>query len=97
MRLGRCHHVSKADALSLKDVKAGILQLYVDPSTGAGSHCSFIQHTSAGVRRCASRTPACSRLQLSINENYDSDVRRDMDMALDTMVPESLPWRHTDE
>ncbi|THG98383.1 hypothetical protein EW026_g3804 [Hermanssonia centrifuga] len=42
----------------------------------------FIQHTSAA---------------LTINENYDSDVRRDMDMALDNIVPESLNWRHTDE
>jgi secondary thiamine-phosphate synthase enzyme len=42
----------------------------------------FIQHTSAA---------------LSINENFDSDVRRDMDMALDTIVPETLEWRHTDE
>ncbi|KAJ3514373.1 hypothetical protein NLJ89_g2412 [Agrocybe chaxingu] len=40
------------------------------------------QHTSAG---------------LTVNENYDKDVRRDMDMALDTIVPESLNWRHTDE
>ncbi|KAH8835152.1 hypothetical protein DL96DRAFT_27397 [Flagelloscypha sp. PMI_526] len=30
-------------------------------------------------------------------ENFDSDVRRDMDMALDSIVPESLAWRHTDE
>ncbi|MBW0466223.1 hypothetical protein O181_005938 [Austropuccinia psidii MF-1] len=42
----------------------------------------FIQHTSAA---------------LSINENYDSDVRKDMDMALDHIVPEDLKWRHTDE
>ncbi|OCH95806.1 hypothetical protein OBBRIDRAFT_767113 [Obba rivulosa] len=42
----------------------------------------FIQHTSAA---------------LTINENYDSDVRRDMDMALDRIVPESLPWLHNDE
>ncbi|KAF9460801.1 hypothetical protein BDZ94DRAFT_872886 [Collybia nuda] len=42
----------------------------------------FIQHTSAA---------------LTINENYDQDVRRDMDMALDTIVPETLNWRHTDE
>ncbi|EKM61147.1 uncharacterized protein PHACADRAFT_247549 [Phanerochaete carnosa HHB-10118-sp] len=42
----------------------------------------FIQHTSAA---------------LTINENFDSDVRRDMDMALDNIVPESLNWRHTDE
>ncbi|KAI0800878.1 hypothetical protein C8Q74DRAFT_1239165 [Fomes fomentarius] len=42
----------------------------------------FIQHTSAA---------------LTINENYDKDVRRDMDMALDNIVPENLNWRHTDE
>ncbi|KAI0721237.1 hypothetical protein C8T65DRAFT_631093 [Cerioporus squamosus] len=42
----------------------------------------FIQHTSAA---------------LTINENFDKDVRRDMDMALDKIVPESLNWRHTDE
>jgi len=32
-----------------------------------------------------------------VNENYDRDVRKDMDMALDRIVPESLPWLHTDE
>lgn len=42
----------------------------------------FILHTSAA---------------LSLNENVDPDVRRDLDMALDHVVPESLPWRHTDE
>ncbi|KII93557.1 hypothetical protein PLICRDRAFT_35783 [Plicaturopsis crispa FD-325 SS-3] len=42
----------------------------------------FIQHTSAA---------------LTINENFDKDVRRDMDMALDIIVPENLKWIHTDE
>ncbi|KAH8102435.1 hypothetical protein BXZ70DRAFT_928564 [Cristinia sonorae] len=42
----------------------------------------FIQHTSAA---------------LTINENYDPDVRTDMNMALDKVVPESLNWLHTDE
>ncbi|KIS71116.1 uncharacterized protein UMAG_11851 [Mycosarcoma maydis] len=42
----------------------------------------FIQHTSAA---------------LTLNENFDRDVRTDMDMALDRVVPESLPWKHTDE
>ncbi|KAK7694815.1 hypothetical protein QCA50_002003 [Cerrena zonata] len=42
----------------------------------------FIQHTSAA---------------LTINENFDRDVRTDMDMALDNIVPESLDWLHTDE
>ncbi|KAL1738643.1 hypothetical protein HDZ31DRAFT_50669 [Schizophyllum fasciatum] len=34
---------------------------------------------------------------LTLNENYDPDVRTDMDMALDHVVPESLNWVHTDE
>ncbi|KAJ1032568.1 hypothetical protein NDA16_000591 [Ustilago loliicola] len=42
----------------------------------------FIKHTSAG---------------LTLNENFDKDVKTDMDMALDRIVPESLPWKHTDE
>ncbi|KAK0233142.1 hypothetical protein IW262DRAFT_1328944 [Armillaria fumosa] len=42
----------------------------------------FIKHTS-----CA----------LTLNENWDKDVRKDMDMALDHVVPESLNWLHTDE
>ncbi|KIJ45634.1 hypothetical protein M422DRAFT_29746 [Sphaerobolus stellatus SS14] len=42
----------------------------------------FIQHTSAA---------------LTINENYDPGVRKDMSMALDKIVPESMPWLHTDE
>jgi len=42
----------------------------------------FIQHTSAA---------------LTVNENYDTDVRTDMDMALDNIVPENLNWQHTDE
>lgn len=48
----------------------------------AGILTLFIQHTSAA---------------LSLNENFDKDVRSDMDMALDKVVPESLPWKHTDE
>jgi len=48
----------------------------------AGMLFLFIQHTSAA---------------LTINENYDPDVRKDMDMALDKIVPEDLDWLHTDE
>ena len=34
---------------------------------------------------------------LMLNENADPDVRRDMDMGLDKIVPETLPYIHTDE
>jgi len=68
-----CHLVTE-EVLSqiqpgLKDVKAGMLFL-------------FIQHTSAA---------------LTVNENFDPDVRKDMNMALDHVVPEKLAWIHTDE
>ena len=42
----------------------------------------FIQHTSAS---------------LTINENADADVLRDLGMALDRLAPESWPYRHTCE
>lgn len=32
-----------------------------------------------------------------LNENADPDVRRDMDMGLDKIVPETLPYIHTME
>jgi secondary thiamine-phosphate synthase enzyme len=42
----------------------------------------FIQHTSAS---------------LTINENADPDVRLDMEMAANHLVPESWPYLHTVE
>lgn len=42
----------------------------------------FIQHTSAS---------------LSVNENADPDVRQDMELALNHLVPESLDYTHTME
>lgn len=34
---------------------------------------------------------------LTINENWDPDVRDDMEMMLNRLVPESLPWKHSCE
>ncbi|KAF9355709.1 hypothetical protein BGX34_010294 [Mortierella sp. NVP85] len=42
----------------------------------------FLQHTSAS---------------LTLNENADPDVRTDMEMALNTIAPEDLPYIHTYE
>jgi len=49
-----------------------------------GFSCSrfAVQHTSAS---------------LTINENADPDVRSDMEMALNKIVPESLPFAHDAE
>jgi secondary thiamine-phosphate synthase enzyme len=48
----------------------------------AGMMHVFIQHTSAS---------------LTINENADPDVRVDMEMAANRIVPETLPYVHTIE
>jgi secondary thiamine-phosphate synthase enzyme len=42
----------------------------------------FVNHTSAS---------------LTINENADPDVRRDLEMAINRIVPDSLPYVHTAE
>lgn len=34
---------------------------------------------------------------LSLNENWDPDVREDMEMMLNKIVPEGLPYRHSCE
>ncbi|KAI9230143.1 MAG: hypothetical protein DHS80DRAFT_12802 [Piptocephalis tieghemiana] len=42
----------------------------------------FLQHSSAS---------------LTLNENYDSDVRKDMEMMLNRIVPANAPYTHTME
>jgi secondary thiamine-phosphate synthase enzyme len=51
-------------------------------SIKAGLLHVFIQHTSAS---------------LTINENADADVRTDLEMALNKIAPENLPYVHTIE
>jgi secondary thiamine-phosphate synthase enzyme len=46
---------------------------------GDGAALVFVQHTTAGV---------------TINEDADPAVRRDLAMALDRLVPEDLPFAH---
>jgi secondary thiamine-phosphate synthase enzyme len=52
------------------------------PSVGVGLLHLFLQHTSAS---------------LSINENADSDVPRDLESAFNALAPEGFPFRHTCE
>jgi secondary thiamine-phosphate synthase enzyme len=52
------------------------------PPTGVGLLHLFLQHTSAS---------------LSINENADSDVPRDLESAFNAVAPEDFPFRHTCE
>ncbi|KAI8922754.1 hypothetical protein BC831DRAFT_474433 [Entophlyctis helioformis] len=52
------------------------------PSVKVGLANIFLQHTSAS---------------LTINENCDPSVRKDMEMSLNELVPENAPYTHTDE
>ncbi len=52
------------------------------PQIKVGLMHVFIQHTSAS---------------LTINENADPDVRHDMEIAMNRVVPEKQPFRHTIE
>ncbi|KAJ7786405.1 hypothetical protein B0H16DRAFT_29820 [Mycena metata] len=58
------------------------------------SLCKIKHNTQVGMLFLFIKHTSCS---LTVNENFDPDVRKDMDMALDRLVPESLPWLHTDE
>jgi secondary thiamine-phosphate synthase enzyme len=51
-------------------------------SLKVGMMHAFLQHTSAS---------------LSINENADPDVRRDLEMAMNNVAPSSWPYVHTIE
>ncbi|GJT31928.1 UPF0047 protein-like protein, partial [Tanacetum coccineum] len=48
-------------------------------------------------RGCHLITPKHTSASLTINENYDSDVRADTETFLNAIVPEgrSAPWKHT--
>ena len=52
------------------------------PPVKAGLLHLFLQHTSAS---------------LSINENADADVPRDLEDSFSTLAPENAPYRHTCE
>ncbi|KAJ3757360.1 hypothetical protein EV360DRAFT_46166 [Lentinula raphanica] len=72
----------------LKDVQVGMLFLFVQVISNTSC---MKNNLKIGTHR---KHTSCA---LTLNENYDPDVRKDMDMALDCIVPESLDWIHTDE
>ncbi|CAE6453894.1 unnamed protein product [Rhizoctonia solani] len=59
----------------------------------------FIQHTSAALTVNENYDPGGStRRSNGYHTNgYFKILVRDMSMALDRIVPESMPWLHTDE
>jgi secondary thiamine-phosphate synthase enzyme len=64
--------------LEFKDVTVQVQGAVAQSGVQAGVCHLFVPHTTAG---------------LSLNENWDPDVRHDLVQALSTMVPK-LSWRH---
>lgn len=66
----------------LVDVTEKVAHIVADGKGASGVAHLFIQHTSAS---------------LTIQENADPDVGRDLMSWLDRIAPEDGPYRHTDE
>jgi secondary thiamine-phosphate synthase enzyme len=65
----------------LKDVTSEIEKLVRDSGCANGVCHLYVPHTTAGVL---------------INEGYDPDVARDMELALDRLVPHKGDYRHAE-
>ena len=64
------------------DITSRIRQWLVNQDAGDGLLTLFLRHTSAS---------------LTIQENADPDVVRDLSTALDRLAPADAGWRHTTE
>lgn len=61
------------------EITGAVTKSLTESGVSDGMGSLFIPHTTAG---------------LTINENADPDVVWDLEMALETMIPERLPFRH---
>ena len=57
-------------------------------------NCPTIEKVSKGFLNVFIRHTSAS---LTINENADADVRKDLVMSLDRIAPETFPYRHDEE
>lgn len=82
-------HAVRIHTLSLKtsrrteliNVTRQIEKLVADAGCVSGSCQLYVPHTTAGV---------------IVNEGYDPDVARDMEVALDSLVPQTGDYRHAE-
>jgi len=63
------------------DITADIERLLVEHSLESGVCYLFCPHTTAAI---------------TLNESWDPDVRRDMTLALDTIVPQRADFKHAE-
>ena len=71
--------VSTSRRAELVDITARVVAVIAAAGRRQGSCCLFVPHTTAGI---------------TVNENWDPDVRHDILWALDQIVPESGAYRH---
>ncbi len=69
------------DREELRDITPDIAKCVRDSSIQNGVCTVYVPHTTAGV---------------TINENADPSVRQDILLALNSIVPDSLPYRHAE-
>jgi len=65
----------------LFDVTTGLKQMVRDTGVNRGICHLYVPHTTAGI---------------TINENADPDVARDIEMAFDRIVPKDAGYRHAE-
>ena len=63
------------------EVTSEVLKIVTDSKAETGICVVYVPHTTAGV---------------IVNEGYDPDVARDMEGALDRLVPDSSHFRHSE-
>jgi secondary thiamine-phosphate synthase enzyme len=74
-------NISTSRRTELKNVTAEIEKLVRDSGCASGVCQLYVPHTTAAVM---------------INEGYDPDVARDMELAFDRMVPHKGDYRHAE-
>lgn len=65
----------------LQDITAKVQALVSESGCVSGVCHVYVPHTTAGV---------------AINEGYDPDVARDVEAALDRLIPHTGPYRHAE-
>ncbi len=72
-------HIETRERVQLVDVTEQVAQEVARSGVRSGAVLVYVPHTTAGV---------------TINENADPSVRRDLQTALERLVPADLPYSH---
>jgi len=78
-RLWRIIELKTARRTQLLDITGEVEKVVGESGVASGVCCLYVPHTTAGV---------------TINENDDPDVPRDIEATLDRLVPKDGPYKH---